>query len=92
MTVLNDPEAEPCFWVARTARFATVSEWDETPTWLTFIAEGPLVRLWAENARSFHGMRASFDGDDVRVRSLREDDRVRLTAPLEQTLEDGAEP
>ena len=78
--------------IGRTARFTTVSAWDETPTWLTFIAEGPLVRLWAENAQSFHGMRAYFDGDYVRVRSLREDERVRLTALLAQTLEDGAEP
>ncbi len=78
--------------IGRSARFTTVSEWDETPTWLTFVAEGPPVRLWGENTHWFHGMRAYFDGDYVRVRALSEDEGRRLGSLLAPTLEDGGDP
>ena len=77
--------------IGRSARFATASVWDEAPTWLTFVAEGPRVRLWAENARWFHGMRAYFDGDYVRVRALTEEERGQLESLLAQAFEDDGE-
>ncbi len=67
----------------RTARFATEPVYGEGQTWLTFVRDGPWLRLVAENAETFHGMRAYFDGLYVRVGDLTPEDRDALAAVLE---------
>ena len=67
----------------RTARFVTEPLFGEGRTWLTFVRDGPWVRVVAENAESFHGMRAYFDGLYVRVDDLTPEDRDALAAVLE---------
>lgn len=62
----------------RTARFTARFEDEGPPTWLTLVIEGPRLRVFGEHTWPFHGVRAYFDGDYVRVRTLESGERAEL--------------
>lgn len=68
----------PASWNGSTARFTTESQDEDGETWLTFIKRGLKLELIAANASSFHGARAYFDGDYVRVSELSDEEREEI--------------
>ncbi|MDF1660084.1 MAG: hypothetical protein P1U58_20895 [Verrucomicrobiales bacterium] len=65
-----------------TARFSTRPEGEEKETWLTFVQENDgRLRLIGENTSYFHGARAYFDGQYLRVRELTREDREEMASP-----------
>ena len=67
----------------QTARFATDLEGAKEETWLTFIRRGIKTEIIGENTMYFHGARAFFDGEYVRVRQLNEQDKNEILNPPE---------
>jgi uncharacterized protein YecT (DUF1311 family) len=62
-----------------TARFATQAEGQDVETWLTFLQEDDgRLRIIGENTEYFHGARAYFDGQYLRVRELTAEDRKEI--------------
>ena len=62
-----------------TARFSTRVDKDSAETWLTFLLEGDgRLRVIGENTQFFHGARAYFDGNYLRVRELTDEDRAEM--------------
>jgi len=68
----------PAKWNGSTARFSTPSLDEEGETWLTFLKRGVKLEVLGENTSSFHGARAYFDGQFVRVGELTEEDRKSI--------------
>ncbi|MEM9016854.1 MAG: lysozyme inhibitor LprI family protein [Verrucomicrobiota bacterium] len=63
------------------ARFAIAPEGIEEETWLTFLKEGMKLRVVGDNTHFFHGARAFFDGEYVRVAELDDEARARARDP-----------
>lgn len=64
-----------------TAWFETKSEETERPTWLTFVREHDgtgRIRILGENTGPFHGMRAYFEGQYLRLGAVDAKDRERV--------------
>ena len=53
---------------------------DEDETWITFILEKPKLRVIGDNASRYHGARAFFDGEYIRVETLDEKSTAELIA------------
>lgn len=68
-------------WNGATARFTTRSEGEENETWITFLQRGRKMEVIGENTSGFHGVRAYFDGNYVRVAELTEKDRIAILEP-----------
>ena len=65
----------------RTARFSTPDLYGDGDAWLTFIRDGMHLRVVADNADAFHGARAYFDGEYLRLSDIDEAARTRLDEP-----------
>ena len=65
----------------RTARFTTPNLDGDGDAWLTFVRDGMRLRVVADNADAFHGARAYFDGDYLRLSDLDGAARARLDEP-----------
>lgn len=64
-----------------TARFAVTPDGANEETWLTFLRENGRLRIIGENTHYFHGARAYFDGEYLRVREVTEEDREKVENP-----------
>jgi hypothetical protein len=64
-----------------TAWFETQADGAEEATWLTFVPTGDAssrVRVVSENAQYFHGARAYFDGEYLRLGEVSAKDRAQV--------------
>lgn len=65
-------------WKGRTARFTIRDDGAEEETWLTFINGDIKLEVIGENTSYYHGARAYFGGNYLRLRELNDEDRKRL--------------
>ena len=65
------------------ARFSILPDGGDEEMWLTFLNEEGQVRVIGENTFYFHGARAYFDGNYLRVRDLTEEDRKLIKEAAE---------
>jgi len=70
-------------WNGSTAHFSIRALDEEGETWLTFLNRGVKLEIIGENTASFHGARAYFDGDYIRVAELTDEDRKAILSPEE---------
>jgi uncharacterized protein YecT (DUF1311 family) len=68
-------------WNGSTAHFSTPALDDEGEAWLTFLKRSVKMEIIGENTSSFHGARAYFEGEYVRVAELTDEDRKAILAP-----------
>ncbi len=65
-----------------TARFSIKEEGEKQETWLTFLQQNDgRLRLIGENTQYYHGARAYFDGQYLRIRELTAEDRKEISDP-----------
>jgi uncharacterized protein YecT (DUF1311 family) len=68
-------------WNGSTARFSIPALDEEGETWLTFLKRGVKLEIIGENTSSFHGARAYFEGEYIRVAELTDEDRKAILSP-----------
>lgn len=68
-------------WNGQTAHFSIKAMDEVGETWLTFLKRGVKMEIIGENTSSFHGARAYFDGNYVRVAELTDGDRKTILTP-----------
>jgi hypothetical protein len=68
-------------WNGSTAHFSIQALDEEGGTWLTFLKWGVKLEIIGENTSSFHGARAYFDGEYIRVSELTDGDRKAILSP-----------
>jgi uncharacterized protein YecT (DUF1311 family) len=70
-------------WNGSTAHFSIQALDEEGETWLTFLKRGVKLEIIGENTSSFHGARAYFHGEYIRVSELTDEDRKAILSPEE---------
>jgi uncharacterized protein YecT (DUF1311 family) len=65
------------------ARFSILPDGADEEMWLTFLNEDGQVRVIGVNTSYFHGARAYFDGNYLRVRDLTDEDRKAIKEAAE---------
>lgn len=68
----------------QTARFSTRIDDQSEETWITMVRRGKKIEVIGENTMYFHGARAYFDGDYIRIsEELSEEERNEIENPPE---------
>jgi uncharacterized protein YecT (DUF1311 family) len=70
-------------WNGGTARFSIDPGDGEAETWLTFVKRNYKLEIIGENTMPYHGARAYFDGEYLRISELSEEDRRQVLSPPE---------
>lgn len=68
----------------QTARFSTRIDDQSEETWITLVKRGKKIEVIGENTMYYHGARAYFDGDYIRIsEDLTEEERSEIENPSE---------